>query len=229
MKSISIKMKSATIGILVASTVGCLKTRTEVREGEQRQVLAQTVTSLQKENADSGSRLSEVNEQIRDLRGRVEVVENKVQSGQNSDDKDRRSLLEQNQELQRKIALIQETVIKMDTQMQGLNAEILALKAEGSGRAANSAAASVPKDAFEQGRDLFEQKEWKKAILSFQKYREANPKGKSIYEATYLIGVAFQELGMADEARTFYDEVISKAPKSNEAKKAKIRLKSLKK
>jgi TolA-binding protein len=35
-------------------------------------------------------------------------------------------------------------------------------------------------------------------------------------------------LGMKDEAKTFYDEVIGKYPNSSDAKKARTRLKSLK-
>jgi TolA-binding protein len=47
--------------------------------------------------------------------------------------------------------------------------------------------------------------------------------------ATYKIGVCFQELGMIEEAKAFYDEVIAKYPKSNEAAKATSRLKAMSK
>jgi TolA-binding protein len=36
-------------------------------------------------------------------------------------------------------------------------------------------------------------------------------------------------MGMSDEARAFYDEVISNSPKSKEAKSAQAKLKALKK
>lgn len=217
--------------ILLLSS-GCLRTRSDVREAEQRQVLNNTVTTLQKDNADGAARFGEVNEQIRDLRGRIEVVENRVQSGSSSDENARKSMQQQNEELSRRLALIQESVTKMDLQMQALNAEMMALKADRSAQTAresSAAAAAAAKDPFEQGKEFFAQKDWRRSVLSLQKYRETSPKGKNVPEATYLIGVSFQELGMRDEARTFYDEVVAKFPKSNEAKKAKTRLKSLKK
>ncbi|MEZ4872462.1 MAG: tetratricopeptide repeat protein [Bdellovibrionales bacterium] len=48
-------------------------------------------------------------------------------------------------------------------------------------------------------------------------------------EATLKIGECFQELGMASEAKVFFDEVIEKSPDSKEAKKARIRLQALSK
>lgn len=217
---------AALAGALVLT--GCLRTRSDVKEVEQRQVLAQTVNTLQKDNADGNARFSEVNEELRELRGRVEVVENRLQSGNATDETARKGLMEQNQELTRRLILIQESVTKMDLQIQALNAELMAVKADRSAQTAREATAAA-KDPFEQGKEHFGKKDWKSAILSLQKYREASPKGKNVPEATYLIGVCFQELGMRDEARTFYEEVVGKFPKSGEAKKARTRLKSLKK
>ena len=85
------------------------------------------------------------------------------------------------------------------------------------------------KDTYDIAKEFFEKKDWKQAILNFQKYRDDNPKGVKLADATYKIGVSFQELGMKDEAKTFYDEVQVKYPKSEEARRAKIRLKGLKK
>jgi TolA-binding protein len=86
----------------------------------------------------------------------------------------------------------------------------------------------VPKDPLDAAAEMFSGKKWKDAAAAFQKYREAFPKGKAYSDATYKIGVCFQELGLKDEAKSFYDEVVAKFPKSKEAKKARIRLKSLK-
>ena len=54
-----------------------------------------------------------------------------------------------------------------------------------------------------------------------------NPKGKRYADATYKIGMSFQELKLKDDAKAFYQEVIQKFPKSSEAKKAEVRLKKL--
>ncbi|MBX3039400.1 MAG: tetratricopeptide repeat protein [Bdellovibrionaceae bacterium] len=214
---------------------GCLKTRSTAKDSEQRQVLQQQVSTLQRETSDSSNRFTDVNEQIRDLRGRVEVVENRMSSGGTEIERTRQSLSEQNQGTERKLALLQETISKMDAHNQSLTAEVFALKAEvaalkvgQSAAAASASASAATKNSFSVAKDHFDKKEWKRAVLAFQKYRDTNPKGKNVAEATYLMGVSFQELKMKDEAKSFFDEVIANHPKSNEAKKARTRLKSLK-
>jgi TolA-binding protein len=64
-------------------------------------------------------------------------------------------------------------------------------------------------------------------MLQYDEYKKKAPKGKSIPEAIYKTGVCFQELGMKDEAKVFYQEITAKFPKSEFAKKAQIRLKSI--
>ncbi len=44
----------------------------------------------------------------------------------------------------------------------------------------------------------FKNKEWKKAILSYQKYSEDSPKGKMVAEAKYKIGVSFRPMNFQD-------------------------------
>lgn len=222
------------IALLCTGLTACLKTRSETKDAEQRQVVSQQANSFQRENIDVNSRLGDINEEIRDLRGRVEVMENHQSSGRGEADRTVKQIAEQNQDAGRRLALLQESVGRLDAQIQAQNAEILALKAEISAvratRAATAATAPAgTQNSWEQGLEHFGNKDWKKAILSFQDYREKNPKGKNVPEAVYRMGVAFQELGLRDEARTFYEEITVKFPKSNEAKKARIRLKGLKK
>ena len=93
----------------------------------------------------------------------------------------------------------------------------------------NAPSSDNPKTQFQAAEAAFEKKAWKEAILDYEKYRKAFPKGKEFPAATYKIGVSFQELGMADEARAFYEEVIAKFPKGKDAKSAQARLKALKK
>lgn len=225
-------LSRAFVLIAAVSLAGCLRTRSEVRENEQRQVLSQTVNSLQKENADAGSRFNDLNEEIRELRGRVEVAENKISRGDTESDRGQKAIAEQSQEAVRRASLLQETVTRLDVQMQAMNAEVQALRAEVAAARAqqggSAASSAASKSSWDVGVAEFDQKNWKKAILAFQDYREKNPKGKNAAEATYRMGVAFQELGLKDEAKTFYDETIARYPQSNEAKKSKIRLKNLK-
>ena len=212
----------------VLALSGCLKTRNDVKDGEQRQVMQQQTTTLQKEAADNNNRLGDMQEQMRYLTGRVDVLENKQANAGNTAEAALKVSQQQNQELGQKVAIMQDALTKMEAQVFQLNADIQALKAEKAAAAAQ-AAVQAKRDPYDVGQEFFAQKDWKKAILNYQKYRDEFPKGKNYPEATYKIGVSFQELGMKDEAKTFYDEVVSKFPKTDQAKKSKTRLKTLKK
>jgi TolA-binding protein len=217
---------------------GCLKTRNEVGDNEQRSISQQQVVSMQRAAAtsvpqDMGSRLAEMEEQMRELNGRIDVVENKSTSGRTGIESQLKANQQQNVDANQKLALLQDAMTKLEGQLFQLTAEVQGLKA---GQAAAQAAAQAEhasrqakKDVYEVAQEFFAKKDWKQAILNFQKYRDENPKGKNFPDATYKIGVSFQELGMKDEARTFYDEVVSKYPKTDEARRAKSRLKGLKK
>jgi TolA-binding protein len=219
------------LAALVFTMTGCLKTRNEVNEGQQRQTMQQQVTTLQRTNADVGNRFSDLEAQIREMNGRVDVVENSLGKGNSNVENALKNSQQQNNETNQKIALLQEGLTKMERDILTLNAEIQALKADRMAAQAQSTAKSAKeqahRDPYEQGEDAFEAKNWKQAILQYQKYRDESPKGKKVADATYKIGVSFQELGMKEEAKTFYDEVIAKYSKSEEARRARVRLKGL--
>ena len=221
----------STAALSLTTLTGCLKTRNEVRETDQRQVMQQQVVTLQKTNAESGSRVGDLEQQMRELNGRVDVVENQMGKGSAGVENALKTSHTQNQELVQRVALLQEALTKMERDILTLNAEIQGLKAEKISAQANRAAeetkAAARKDTYEVGQENFTKKNWKQAILNFQKYRDEYPKGGKFADATYKIGVSFQELGMKDEAKTFYEEVVTKFPKSDEARRCRIRLKNL--
>lgn len=219
----------ATLCATFLSLTGCLKTRNEVRDGDSRQVMQQQVVTMQRANADTGNRFADMEEQMRSLNGRVEVVENRMGQSSSGVENAIKSSQQLNNESNQKIALLQEALTKQENQILQLSAEIQALKADKAAAVAERTSRETKKDAYEAAQEFFEKKNWKQAILNFQKSRDEYPKGKSFADSTYKIGVSFQELGMKDEAKTFYDEVIAKFPKSEEARRAKIRLKALKK
>lgn len=203
--------------------VGCLKTRNEVKDSEQKQVMQQQVVTLQKTNADNSSRFVELDEQIRELSGKVDTLENKLSKGNPDHDNTIKNLAEMQNESNKKLALLQEEIAKQETQIQTLTTELQNLKV------ANQSVPTDKRNPFQIAEDYFKQNEWKKAIIQYQKYRDDNPKGKQFSESTYKMAVSFQLLNMKEEARAFYDEVISKFPNSPEAKKAKLKLKGFKK
>lgn len=208
------------------SIVGCLKTRTDVKETETKQVIAHQVTSLQRTNADTHNRLSEIEQEVRELNGKIEVLENKLTKSSPETEKNLRVVSEMITESNKKLAVYQDELLKQEASIRQLSADLEALKSE---RAKAPEKVVEKKDSHQLAEEFFKQSDWKKAIIQYQKYRDENPKGKKVADSTYKIAYAFNELGMKDEAKTFYEEVISKFPISPEAKKAKSKIKALKK
>lgn len=223
------------INFIVLSLVGlslssCLKTRGDVFDNERSQVVQKGQSA-----ADEVNRADEINETLRDLNGRIENLENQLQNSNKNNEKLKTEKDLTIQELDRKTQLLQEELTKTETVIAQLQAELMQIKSNqamaSTAATANSSKAEKKStsETYNQAEDMFRQKDWKKAILTYQKYRDDNPKGKMLPEATYKIGVSFQELGMKDEAKTFYEEVIAKFSKSEMAKKAKFRLDQIKK
>lgn len=216
-------------GSFVLTFSGCLQTRTDVKTGEQRHVLQQQVGTLQRTNADTSNRIADLEEQIRFLSGRIEVLENKLSTAHSESEQLRKISIETNQSQNQKLVIYQEALTKMEQNMIALQAEVAAVRAQGlADQTRKEVQKGSDKNSFENGENAFEKKDYKSAILEYEKYRNRNPKGKHFATATYKMGISFQELGMKDEAKTFYDEVISKSPKSDEARKAKSRLQKIK-
>ncbi|WP_413575878.1 tetratricopeptide repeat protein [Bdellovibrio sp. HCB290] len=226
-----------TLAAISLFMTGCLQTRNDVRNNEQRQVYQSQVTTMQRANADASERVTDLQEQMRALNGRLDVVEN---SQQNANlEKQLKAAQQQNEVLTKKVEVLQESLTKMENQIYQQAAVLNAMNAnrqaaEAAEKAATEKAAAEKavekskRGSYEVAQEHFNKKDWKQAILSYQKYRDESPKGTHFADATYKIGVSFQELGMKDEAKTFFDEVLSKFPKSDEARRAKIRLKGIK-
>lgn len=224
-------MRKLTVAIILGSSfllTACpLMTRTDVKEAEQKKQMQDQVITLQRTAADSNSRFAEVDNDLRNIIGKVEVLENRIGQTSNDREKSDQSLKLEITELSKRVLILQEEISRLDGQVSSLQSELATVKAGAADSKKESS--SVKKNAYDEGEDHFEKKDWKKAILSYQKFRDSNSKNKKFADATYKIGVCFQELGMKDEAKTFYDEVIEKFPNSGEAKRARTRLKSLKK
>ncbi|HAR41340.1 MAG TPA: hypothetical protein DCS07_01710 [Bdellovibrionales bacterium] len=90
---------------------------------------------------------------------------------------------------------------------------------------APKAKAAVERAAFFRGESYYHLKQYKKAIVDFSKIIENFPRSKQAPLATLRIGQSFEALGMKEEARSFYQELAEKYPKSTEAKKVRNRLK----
>lgn len=223
----------------VSGLTGCLKTRAELRgDSPSPDLERQTVAQQQAQAAapkkappvTNASRFEEYDQDMRQLNGRVDEVENMVNQYNAAAEADKAARAQDKQALEQKFALYEDALKKMDQKIQDLIAEVQSLKTAPPAATATTGkgAHASTADLFGQGESAFSAKKWKEAIVSYQKFRDKNPKSKKYPEATYKIGVAFQELGMKEEARTFYEDVASKHPHTKEGKKAAFRLKTLK-
>ncbi len=231
---------------MTMGATGCLKTRAEIDAeqsgGEQQR---QTNTQQQKAREDkpykekapaTAYKFEEYDEQMRALVGRVDGVENRLELVTTSATNDRIAVNKNTQIIDQRFVAYEEAIKKLETQVSEMSEEVSKLKATSVAPPTPSQKLTQPDVAsggklrtpYDEGEDHFNAHKWKEAILNYQKYRDSSPKGKFYPDSTYKIGVCFQELGMKDEARSFYEEVTAKFPKSKEAKKAVLRMKSLK-
>ncbi|MGZ3697637.1 MAG: tetratricopeptide repeat protein, partial [Bdellovibrionota bacterium] len=74
---------------------------------------------------------------------------------------------------------------------------------------------------FLRAESYYKLKQYKKAIVDYSKFPEKYTHSKNMPQVLYKIGLCFDNLGMRDDAKGFYQELIEKFPKSPEAKKAR--------
>ncbi len=241
-------MKSQILTLILASAMasGCvaLKTRSEVRgEGgnvePQRQssrAQRETVKEYNEPKAAAVTARSEdLDDQMRQLNGRVDSIENLLNQINAANEGEKKSVTEMAKYTDQKFTAYEEELRKMEAKLSAVEQELAQVKAAKAEPAPTPSAGSISgaiagkgKTPYDEGEELLTAKKWKEAIVSYQKYRDTYPKGKMYGDSTYKIGVCFQELKMKDEAKAFFDEVISKFPGSKEAKKAAFRMKNLK-
>ena len=211
-------------GLLIVS--GCLKTRSEISETDDREKMQQ-ITPQEQQRADQEVRVQDAEASLRQVVGRIEALEQRLNSDMETRNKENSQSQETNKRILEQLKVSDENFQRIETRLRSI---------EEAKKSQVTAPAVAPKDskdgtkdlAYAEAEGLMQKKDYKKAILSYQKYREQEPKGKHVSDATYKIGVCFQELGKKDEAKVFYDEVVEKYPQSSSARKAQFRLKGLK-
>lgn len=216
MKLRIINQRMAAILMVSASLFlsGCLKTWSDVSDQEEKKIGPNQVQTLQKQKADQEAQYQSYEGQLRAMNGRIETLEhqNEVLSREKEDNRQLIGALES------RIKALEEGILQLDQKTEAMRKAPPAASIE-----------SDKKSVYDEGDEYFGRKEWKKAITSFQKYRETNPKGEHFADATYKMGVAFQELKMNKEAKVFFDDVIERFPKSKSARSATYRLNQIKK
>ncbi len=216
--------------LLMASGCVGLRTREEVNNqlGTKRQAQGQTqVTQIQREKADAENKVLILQDEIKTLHGRLDLLERKAQNNQAS------QMGPTNSDIIEQMKIFEQSNATLKAKIEDLEKRLAAAQAANvpkpTAPSAPASTTAAPKPGpFQLAETAFSKKQWKDAILNYQAYRDQNSKGKSYAEATYKIGVSFQELNMNEEAKVFFEEVLQKFPKSPTARKAKFRLGQLK-
>ena len=213
----------------ILACVGCLQTREDLkgseesRESQPRYNVPPSIAAAPAHPiAGDPDRNQELLEQVRNLNGRIEVLENELQTMRAAKAAESTASLQKEQELENKVALLTETVGKLENQMGQMSSS-----PQGAAAPEPEETASARKGPLAQAEEDYKNKNWKSAIVNFQKYRATKGNGKSYAAATYKMAVCFQELGMKQEAKSFFEEVVAKYPGTDDAKKAQFRLKQL--
>jgi TolA-binding protein len=213
MKSSSV-LKFLGLSVLGFSLTGCLMTRSEVSE-EQR--MQQQVSQLQKTRADQDATFQNFDERFRSLTGRVETLEHQNQI-----------LNQEKEDLKAKVAAAESRFKELEQAILQVE-HSTTLKPKEEDRPEVTTGSSKKRTAFDEAEEFFAQKQWKKAIAFYQKYRDKNASGSDFGTATLKIGQCFQELKMYKEARVFFEEVVEKYPKTRLSRTAQAKLNQIKK
>lgn len=221
---LSSKISYLILLLLLISTSSCLRTRSDLAEQDQKKEMKNQLTTLQQFAARDEVRYQDFESQLRSMNGKIEALEFKIneliEKGDKKSNDD--SIVKNQRDLQLKT--YEDAIRSLQTQLNLQIQEIENLKALALAKS-QITTNSPTKGNFTSAEEAYKKKDWKSAILGYQKYREANPKGRRYAHATLRIGISFVELGLKADAKPFFEEVVEKFPKSAEAKEAKNRLK----
>jgi TolA-binding protein len=225
-------VKKLILILAMISLTACLQTREDIQKENEERQLKEQVSSIQKSHADADMKYGDIETEIRAISGRVEVVEHNQQIYHQQDRQDIEGIKKAIDAQNEKIKSIEQHLDQMDGRLtQAIQAMANAPAPSGpQGGAVVSDGGGKKGDVktYNEGEALFSKKEFKKALVKFQTYREKNPKGPKAAESTYKIGVCLVELGLKKEAKEIYQETVDTYPGTPSAKKAKFRLTQLK-
>ena len=89
----------------------------------------------------------------------------------------------------------------------------------------NTKAKQHEEATFIRAESYYSLAQYKKAIVDYSKFPEKFTKSKRMPLALYKIGLSFEHLGMKEDAKGFYQELVEKFPKSPEGVKARAKAK----
>ena len=228
------KFRGSWLLILLVVQVACLKTRGQIREerdSEGARAEATRVPALEEVRPKNDYVIDEIKEEITRLNGRIEDLERANKGPDKGAEGEERKKIDQRlSQLEQTTAQILESI----TQLQEIGDPPTLLKKANKFFEDKDYTAAVntlgqyikiPKVAkldealFLRGESQYKLKQYKKAIIDYSKISEKFPSSKRAPAALYKTGLSFDALGLKDEAKGFYQELVEKYPKSSESKK----------
>jgi tol-pal system protein YbgF len=234
------QLSALLLAFVLLSSSGCLKTRAQLRDDDREASKPIPVQPAQEVRPQGQYVIDEIKAEITQLTGRIEDLERAQKEKSSSVEQEeikkiesRLSLIEQNQ------AHIQESLSKVEASTALKNPEEVfnhakALyedeeyekAAEAFGKYLKAPKVKKPEEAtFLKGESFYKLKQYKTAIVEYSKFPEKYTRSSRLPEALYKIGLSFEALGMKEDAKGFYQELVERFPKSPEAKKAKKKVK----
>ncbi len=224
--------------VLIFGLSGCLKTRAQLRDETtddkegNRPVAVQPAHDVPMQGQYV---IDEIKSEFTRLEGRVEDLE-RNQKGEKS------VPLEEYRRLEERVISLEQAqadlLAKVHESSQPVDPSELLKKAktqyadgdyEGTTETLGAYFKAKPKKPeeayFLKGECHFKLKQYKKAIVEYSKFPEKYTRSTHVPEALLKIGMSFEALGMKDDAKGFYQELVEKFPKSPEAKKARKKVK----
>lgn len=239
---------------LSLSLSACVTTRAQLHqdttpatEENESSVTSETVEPVRKQtrsnssaaasqNQSGGYALEETRAMLASLSGRVDELEQKLsKSGENSEEF--KKLQAKVEELEKKLAA---PVVVASPASESRDHFASGKEAYSAGRLEdaiqhfeeylkNPSSDHQEEAIFLKGEAHFRQKNYKKAIVEFSKFPEKFPKSNYGARALMKIAESFEGLGMKEDAKAFYTDLIEKYPRSPEGKAAKKRISGKKK
>jgi tol-pal system protein YbgF len=239
--------KFACSAIICLLMTGCLKTRAQLRDDDSNGAAAGTPQPAQtQEVTQNQSAVDDMKNEMTRLEGRLEDIERTqkdASSAQNNSSKDDMKKLEarvvelEQAQAQMLVAIKQvqdsqatakatESINYFDQGRKQFDAGSFDAAVESFTEYLKTSKADRVEDAtFLRAESYYSLKQFKKAIVDYSKFPEKFPKSKLMPTALYRIGRSFENLGMNEDAKGFYQELLDKFPKSPEAKKARAKVK----
>ncbi|MBI4924516.1 MAG: tetratricopeptide repeat protein [Bdellovibrio sp.] len=227
--------------ILVLSS--CLKTRSQLKEDgmDAPDTVNNPVSTEVKDVKPQGQYIvDEIKSEITHITGRIEELERNLKQGTNAANKEEVKKLENRMtELEQAQLAILESLKKLQAtvpipdNLEFYEKGRMQFQSKDYRGAVDTFTeylkAQKPKrgeDAlFLRAESYYLLKDYKKAIIDFSKFPEKYQKSSKLSLALYKIGLSFESLGMKEDAKGFYQELVEKFPKSKEASRAKAKLK----